>query len=246
MRILLLVLLFAAAPFTASAQSPDAVRFAGIYRTTYSGTFGNQTCTVRLTGNTTIFGGYGASSQGCGGKLMSLNRWNVSGVSIVLMDGNGQMLASVGPSRRALSGGTTDGANVTMTRTDGSPSGFGITPPGFNAGIGPTSECKAYYGWNGTRCASTADLAAPFMMPGAATQIMALSVLNFRDAPSFSAGAAGKIPPNSCVRTDSCGTYGGTDWCRVTYGGKVGWLAKQQNASNGRRYILFTNRCGSN
>ncbi|MEP9378053.1 SH3 domain-containing protein [Aquabacter sp. CN5-332] len=236
--------------FPAAAQSPDAMRFAGTYSTSTNG--GHGGCTIRLTANTTIFGGYGASSQGCGGSLMSLSRWNIAGYNIVLMDGNGQILASVGPNRGGLSGGTSDGSSVRMTRSGGSAGGLGITPPGFNMSITPPgfgssggSGCRVYYGWNGTKCAPSNDLDAPVLLANATAIIRVLGTNNVRQEPSFSSGIVGQIPVNSCVRADSCGRYGDTDWCRVQYNGRTGWMAKQQSASNGRRYTLFSNRCGS-
>ncbi|GGF64686.1 hypothetical protein GCM10007301_25600 [Azorhizobium oxalatiphilum] len=230
-----LTLLLVAFIAPASAQPAGGTPFAGRWSAHFVDNFGQQhSCTVDLQSAGSIMGGQLASAAGCEFPLAALSRWRSERGRLLLLDTSGNIFATLRGDYGRLSGGTTKGQAISLTRA-GAPAQAG------QAGQAP-QRCIVYYGQS-ERCAAGEDISAPSLMPGQTQSVRVVYPANLRRAPSLRSSIETQIAPNQCVTAISCGQQGdGQEWCQVRYGGRTGYLVKQFERA-GRRQILFSNSC---
>lgn len=223
---------------TARAQSGEASFLTGGWTARIVDRFGVQrTCRIELSATGSIFGNRMANTGTCAGGLAMVARWRSERGRVILSDMAGTALARLRQAPGGLAGVSSAGEQLWLARGG---NGFGAGGPSFP---GPRRPCQIYYGTS-ERCAPSADLDAPRLMPGENTTVRVVYPANLRTAPDLSAPSLGIIPLNTCLVAEACvPAPGGGEWCRMRYGDRSGYMLKVFER-DGRRAILFSNRCG--
>lgn len=227
------------APATARAQSGEASFLAGAWTAETIDRFGaRRACRVELSTTGSIFGGRTANAVTCTGSLATVARWRAERGRVTLSDMTGTTLARLRQAPGGLAGTTSAGEQLWLARGG---SNFGFGGPSLP---GARRPCQLYYGAS-ERCAPSADFNAPRLAPGESAVVRVVYPANLRTAPDLSAPSLGIVPLNTCLAAEACAPApGGGEWCRMRYGDRSGYMLKAFER-DGRRMILFSNRCNA-
>ncbi|CEJ12109.1 hypothetical protein BN1110_02406 [bacterium YEK0313] len=227
------------APGAAGAQFDAAPLLAGRWTAQTIDRFGaRRACRIDLSTAGSIFGGMMASAGTCTGGLAMVARWRAERGGITLSDMTGAALGRLWQRPEGLAGATSAGERLWLTRGG---DGFGAGAPSLPGGRRP---CQLYYGAS-ERCAPAADIDAPRLAPGQSVTVRVVHPAHLRTAPSLAAPSLGIVPLNTCLAAEACAAApGGGEWCRMRQAGRTGYMLKAFER-DGRRMILFSNRCSA-
>lgn len=225
------------APAAVHAQAGGVSFLAGNWSAQTVDRFGaSRSCRIELSTTSSIFGGLMANASMCPGGLAMVALWRAERGRITLSDMSGTVLARLRQQPGGFAGSSSAGEQVWLSRRG---AGFGAGGMTFS---GTASRCQLYYGAS-ERCAPSIDFNAPRLAPGERTMVRVIYPANLRVAPSLAARSLGIVPLNTCLAAEACAAApGGGEWCRMRYGDRTGYMLKAFERE-GRRMILFSNRC---
>lgn len=228
-----------------AAFARGRVNVAGEWTAQAQGMIQQETCKVTLSSNT-MFGQHQASSFGCSGALMQLNKWSIQGRKVVLSDPFGKVLAQLTLRGQRMVGKDAKGQRVELYRP-GSAAATSVPQSGRNGWSlfggrrarrhAAKGNCVVYP--YTTRCVRRGEM----RLPKSGDKVTFLTDTNMRLMQATDGMVVGVARHGVCAQVQHCSTQNGKAWCYVLDHGKSGFV-RQTFPINGRRSLLFRKGCG--